>query len=473
MPKYLNNYPSNFNFETNENYFINKNPTLILNLPSINFWYKFDNINKNDYEIISYFHFIFPNLRNNKNNLQYSINQKFINHLIFNIYKEFDETFYSKNKIKFNFNENGLFITLISFKDIFLKIIEKIFDFIFNQQTLIEYNNIDYESAFYKNLKEKSLIYLESVLKENNIINFSDFEYKENNDNVSVYNVLDFIKNVKENNFINCFVYGKLNEKFLNEIKTFLIKFKNDGFENLNKIFNELDKNKIIENNTVHVYKIQKVFKENNFNYFINFYQLEKNDVDNEIITFLITKIFNNYFNKNENVFGNYFKLKKVYRNNFIYILTIMNSNYFFPENLSFKFNKLINYFYKQFKNIISLKILKEITFKYYIKLIDKYKNNNKFVSKKLWLNIINRNYNFNIINNIINELKFYLENIEILYEKIFFFIKNNFIDFPKKIEFWLFYNNEILNKNKIILEQTFKNFPKLNKIIHFNKESI
>ena len=145
LPKYLNNYSSNFNFEkTNKNYFINKNPTLILNLPSINFWYKFDNINEIDYEIISYFHFIFPNLRNNENNLQYSINQKFINHLIFNVYKEFDETFYSKNKIKFNFNEDGLFITLISFKDVYLKILEKIFDFIFNQKTLIEYNNIDY-----------------------------------------------------------------------------------------------------------------------------------------------------------------------------------------------------------------------------------------------------------------------------------------------------------------------------------------
>ncbi len=475
LPKYLNNYSSDLNFEkTNKNYLINKKPTLILNLPSINFWYKFDNINEIDYEIISYLHFIFPNLRNNENNLQYSINQKFINHLIFNVYKEFDETFYSKNKIKFNFNEDGLFITLISFKDVYLKILEKIFDFIFNQKTLIEYNNIDYESAFYKNLKEKSLIYLESVLKENNIINFSDYEYKEKNDNISVYKVLDFIKNIKENNIINCFFYGKLDEKFLNEIKMFLMKYKSDGLENLNKIFNELYKNKIIENNTVHIYKIQKVFYENDFNYFINFYQiLDKNDVDIEIITFLITKIFNNYFNKTENIFGNYFKLKKVSKNNFIYILTIMNSKYYFPENLSFKFNKLIYNFYEQFENFISKKILKEITFKYYIKLIDKNNNNNKFVSKKLWLNIINRNYNFNIINNIIDKIKFYLDNIKILYDKILFFIKYNFIEFPKKIEFWLYYNNENLNKNKIILEQTFKYFPNLNKIIHFNKEPI
>ena len=64
-----------------------------------------------------------------------------------------------------NIDENGINIKVSSYKDVYLAIINKIIDIIYNKKSVNKDWTFDYESKRYRSIEEKSLNYLGNVIK--------------------------------------------------------------------------------------------------------------------------------------------------------------------------------------------------------------------------------------------------------------------------------------------------------------------
>ena len=128
--KYILKELNNIIINTNNN---NKNSKIKICLNNIanNLWYycsEEKNNSINSLTIFSKFRFIHPNIRNNTYNF-YKLNIKYYNYINKKIEQEFEEIFDMGNKINLNLDKNGINLELNLCKDIYIKILEKIFSF--------------------------------------------------------------------------------------------------------------------------------------------------------------------------------------------------------------------------------------------------------------------------------------------------------------------------------------------------------
>jgi ferredoxin len=142
--KYISKEPINNIINNDNKILLNNNSKIQLGLNTIanKLWYYIsdDDDIKNSNMVFSKFHIIHPNIRNHTNNI-YNINIKYYNYIDKKIEQEFEEIFEMGNEIKLTRDDNGFNLEIKAFKDIYIKILEKIFSFFFEfENDFIEYN---------------------------------------------------------------------------------------------------------------------------------------------------------------------------------------------------------------------------------------------------------------------------------------------------------------------------------------------
>ena len=111
------------------------------------------------------------------------------------------------NKINLNLDKNGINLELILYKDIYIKILEKIFSFFFEfEKDFFEFNDVDYITHNFKSDLDKAINCLQIALKDN--INEKYFE--ERNKMIDIYQIKLYRINLEDNIYIDGLIYGNV-----------------------------------------------------------------------------------------------------------------------------------------------------------------------------------------------------------------------------------------------------------------------
>ena len=392
----------------------------------------------NNYIIMSKFHFIHPNVRNSINAINRT-NVKYYNYINKKIEQEFDEILDMGNKINLTMDKNGINLEIFAFKDIYIKILDKIFSFFFEfENDFIEYNDVDYMTENFKCNLDKAINLLQSQLK-----NFIDEKYfEEKNKMMDIYKLKLYGTNLEDNIYINGFIYGNMDKDIIKSIKNILLKYNTREYD-IYSVFNNTKelKKKILESKKlkeghIYIYKIRQNFMENNINYFLSFYQILEFDKEQKIFLILI------YLLLKKHLSSEICEIHKIYIDESYYILIIRKS-FDYPEymakNISMNIKQLIEIICNDKKNNNLKQILLDLKTDFCHEIFNYEKQFNL-----IWSEIYNNSYNFDW--EIKDEKSFdeYIEN-KIDLDKFKNYFKNNFFDKQRKIEY-LFYKDSIKN---------------------------
>ena len=392
----------------------------------------------NNYIIMSKFHFIHPNVRNSINAINRT-NVKYYNYINKKIEQEFDEILDMGNKINLTMDKNGINLEIFAFKDIYIKILDKIFSFFFEfENDFIEYNDVDYTTEIFKCNLDKAINLIQSQLK-----NFIDEKYfEEKNKMMDIYKLKLYGTNLEDNIYINGFIYGNMDKDIIKSIKNILLKYNTREYD-IYSVFNNTKelKKKILESKKlkeghIYIYKIRQNFMENNINYFLSFYQILEFDKEQKIFLILI------YLLLKKHLSSEICEIHKIYIDESYYILIIRKS-FDYPEymakNISINIKQLIDIICDDKKNKNLKQILLDLKTDFCHEIFNYEKQFNL-----IWSEIYNNSYDFDWE---IKDEKSFDEYIEhkIDLDKLKKYFKNNFFDKQRKIEY-LFYQDPIKN---------------------------
>ena len=440
-----NNYISNINnlIKNNYNNIINNNIQIVLNTISNKLWYKVENDIKYP-KIYSCFHIIHPNIRNNIYNV-YKTNLKFFNHLKKQIETEFEELYDINN---FNFNndyyinltndENGINLEINTFKDVYLKIIKKIFEFFF-KNNFQEILNTDYFFKTFKDDISRAIYHLKQVIKKDIDENY----FESINTTFSFNDIQTYANEICQNMYIEGLLYGDLDFDIVKEVRNMLFLYNSREYDDfcfftdVPEFKNKIYEYKVIKEGNIYIYRLRQSFNDrSNLSYYLSFYQVNDCNNINEffiIIIYILLKI-----NVPE------CEVYKIYTDK-IYYLLFMRSGFDNPEfsayHASFNIKKFIDIICNK-SNIELKKIILGIK-----EDLRKEINNieNKF--NYIWHGIYYDKYNFEEY----DQLKDYYNKYFSSKNKTEFewlndfktFLKDNLFDKQRKVEF-LFYKNSL-----------------------------
>ena len=375
---------------------IEKEILLYLNLTNMKLWYKCNSKNQIP-KIFSFFHIEFPEINNQNNLLQQQLNNLLINHIIKKIELKFDDIKIANNKIKVIYNEDGIDLLIITFENIFIKVINQILDYIFFPNDLKEIGGINYEERNYNNIKEKSLVLLGSVIKKNSELT-PKLDFKISNC-FNIYNtqIEKYGKEISKQLSVECFLYGFVREEILSFMKNYLQNHNNSNIYYIKKKYKNL-----FEQKSIYIFQIPLNFQEKNVDYLICFFQIGFRDDYLDIYSSLICNLFNK--NNNQNII-----MEKVYKDDIIYLRIIMNEN-------NKILNELLNVLEREILDFCNIKFSENDIKENLIYLKKEFDDNNfkkKFYS--IWYEISKSTYNFKRNENILK----LLNNIEISELKI------------------------------------------------------
>ena len=462
---------------TNNNLLLN-NSKLQLGLNTIanKLWYyipKYNNINSTNNMIMSKFHIIHPYIRNHSNNI-YRINIKYFNYLDKKIEQEFEEIFDMGNDIKLTRDENGINLEIKAFKDIYIKILEKIFSFFFNfEKDFIEYNDVNYTTEYFKSDLDKAINCLHCTLKED----VKDNYFQEKNDMFDLFKLKLFGIYLEENIYIDSFIYGNIDKDLIKKLKKVFLAYNTREydhftiFENTTKFKKKILKTKIINEGHIYIYKLNQNFILYNINYFISFYQIIEFDGKKNIFLILI------YLLMKKHLSTKHCEINKIFIDE-IYYIVIIRKSLDYPEymakHVSNNIKKLIDIICnKPDKNLKN--ILLNLKNDFNEEILDNKKKYSLF-----WSQIYNGTYNFEFEIKEEKEFEDYISNkIDLNEFKNFF--KNNFFYKQRKIEFLYYqesikhfnnsnrkyndsypWNLEFINNNEFHIEERYYNISKI-----------
>lgn len=219
MGKTKNQYLTSLNELT----LINKesNVCAIINEDKAMLWIKRDTTFKIP-KIYSYFRFLYPLIRN-KDRENYNLGKYYSYYIIKKISTIFEEAKMSGNDIVGTVDENGLNIKVAGYRDVYIKIIKKIFDIIYHESSIDDNQGFDF-SQRYCNPDEKSLNFLGTILKLDILIQ---------NRISTVYYSDDILRNIIKFNskhmYAESLIYGDIDEGIENEMKQIISKINISG----------------------------------------------------------------------------------------------------------------------------------------------------------------------------------------------------------------------------------------------------
>ena len=384
--------------------------------------------------IHSYFRLVFPDIRT-EDEEQYKMNMFYANHIFKDFDMNFEEARVSGNDIKANIDENGINIKVAAYKDVYINIMKTIFDLIFNLQNLVDYSALDYETKQYRSIEEKALNYLGSVLKPNVCTN---------NSNTKKYltssSILEYTKYNAKNMYIESLLYGDIDNEIKNQItelfnqinvennNEIIKKYPNKN--NINQLLDYLSFNQNIQKGIDYVYNLKENFGDEDDNYYISFYQIGERTNELDILSTLLVNLYNDYIGK--------FKMDKVYKDNIIYLRTIIHSSTETPLSLSKDFETSLQIF------IGKVKILSDSEFSSVFEYAKREytKNDLRLRHKaiKYWYEIYERTFNFNRY----KEIKSLLDSINLksFYQQYKSFVLSTLQDSIKKVDFMIYNSN-------------------------------
>ena len=383
--------------------------------------------------IMSKFHFIHPNVRNSNNNISRT-NIKYYNYINKKIEQEFEEILDMGNNINLTMDKNGINLELNAFKDIYIKILDKIFSFFFEfENDFVEYNDIDYITENFKSDLDKAIYHLQSQLKNN----IDEKYFEEKNKMMDIFKLKLYGMNLEDNIYIEGLIYGNVDKEIIKKIKNVILKYNTREYDNYSVFNNTTElKKKILESKKVkeghiYIYKIRQNFMETNINYFLSFFQILEFNKEKLIFLILIYLILKKHLSSDS------CKIHIIYIDEIYYILIIRKS-FDFPEYMAkhtlLNIKKIIDIICKDKQD----KILKQILLNLNDEFCDKFLSDEKKFNF-IWSEIYNNTYNFDFE---IKDKKSYVEYIDHKIDLNEFknYFKNNFLYKQRKIEF-LFYN--------------------------------
>ena len=337
-------------------------------------------------------------------------------------------------------DKNGINLELKAFKDIYIKILEKIFSFFFEfENDFIEYGDVDYISEDFKSDLDKAINCLQSALKED--LNEKYFEGKNYLMDVNKLKLYGF--NLEDNIYIESLIYGNMDMNLIKDIKNVFLKYNTREYDYLSIFGNIAEfKKKILETKKIkeggiYIYKLGANYLEHNINYYYSFFQILDFNKEKYIYLILI------YLLMKKNLNSRSCTIHKIHIDE-IYYISIIRKSFDYPElmakHVTVNIKKLIDIICKinsdESDNTLK-QILLNLKNDFLEEIIDEDNIFNFF-----WDEIYNSTYNFDF--EIKDEKSFinYIENkIDLIEFKNYF--KNNFFDKQRKIEF-LYYKDSI-----------------------------
>ena len=427
IPNELNNNISNVNLSNN-----NTKVQIGLNTIANKLWYYITDIKNINSDIIkSKFHLIHPYIRNHSDNTK-KINIKYYNYIDKKIEQEFEEIFCMGNEIKLTRDENGINLEINVFKDIYIKVLEKILSFFFYfENDFFEYADVNYTDEYFKSDLDQAIYFLGLVLKKD----IKDKYFQEKNNMFYLFKLKSFGVDLEDNIHIDSFIYGNVDMDMIKKIKNLFLKYntreydQNNIFKNINEFKKKIFEINEIKEGHIYIYKLDRNFNQPNINYFFCFYQILEFDKDKNIFLILIYLLMKKYLiSKNSEIY-------KIYIDKIYYIL-IMRKSLDYPEYMakhtSINIKKLIEIICNKSDKILK-KILLELKPQFTEEILSQ-----KYKYDFLWSQIYNDTYNFEFE---IKDEKSFEEYIKakIDINELKNFFKNNFFYKQRKIEF-LFY---------------------------------
>lgn len=413
--------------------------------------------------IHSYFRFIYPKLRTLTAN-DYKINLYYINLLITEIDLSFEEARYSGNEIEISNDENGINLKISAYEDVFISIVKNIFDFLFDFKP-IKYESIDYETRRFRNLEEKSLAFLSSVIKQK-ILNGKDERYFKDKYDFPLSTIENYAIYNSQHMYIECFAIGTINNEIEKEMHNLLAKVdvseKSKEIEvvfekkNIKEVLNSLRLNKEIEQGTTHLFKLAKNFDKEKEHFLVSFYQISKRTNEDDIMTAIFIEIFNEKTREN--------KISKVYKDDYIYLRLIIKSTLETPFTLSKNFIKEV----QEILNTIQKFTEKE--FSYYFGIVARqYQKSDlrlRHRAIKYWYEIYERTFDFERYDKIKKEISG--ANIKNTLSKFKKYALEKMWEKTRKIEFWLYHEDfyeDIEGLYNINPNESFEVYEKISQI--------
>ena len=388
--------------------------------------------------IHSYFHFVLPDVRTTEPNTYLKV-MNYANYLIYSIILNFEEAKMSGNEVVANIDENGLNIKVSGYKDVYIKIIRKLFQLIYNVVDIDRKSSYNYQEKRYRSLEEKSLNFLANALKPNTLGDYNKGDYQLDADVLRDY----FNYNAKHL-YLECLLYGDLNDEIVDEMKSMItevnISDKSDEIEEkfptqgtMKAISEYLSYEAPIKERSIHVYKLIETFGVDDMYYYITFYQIGVRNNQLDVLSSLLVQVYNEYV-------GDLIEpLEKVYKDNMIYLRSITHSRRLTPLTLAQDYDTSIDLFIEKL-DVLSLE---EFTTMFNYVKGDYLKKEMRLRHKaiKYWYEIYERTFNFERS----KELQDYVEQISVIeYFKTFIsFAKDTVWNKVRKVEFWLYHEND------------------------------
>ena len=390
--------------------------------------------------IHSYFRLIFPDVRTNNIDV-YKTLMLYVNHLEREILLTFDEAKLSGNEIVANIDESGINIKVAGYKDVYLEIIYKLFSLIIDVEKISLDEDYDYKRKRYRNINEKALNYLGSVIKP-------DLLYIDPEDPAPSYGsdqLLDFFEYSAENMYLEGLVYGDVDDEMTRELKELFgsinssgksteIEEKMDGKGNMEKILEYLSYNTPIAQKNVHLFQLNENFSGEDENFFISFFQIGKRDNQLDILCSLAIDMFNRL---NPEIEGT---IEKVYKDNIIYIRTLIKSYTQSPMIMGQNFERKMEMLYEKVSNLAEEDFT--TNFNYVKRDLTKKDLRLRHRAIKYWYEIYERTFDFKRSDSI-------KEMIEKAKVGEYFNLFKNFViehlwNNVKKVEFWTYHKEFI-----------------------------
>ena len=292
--------------------------------------------------IHSYFHFVFPKVRN------YNISKLvmyYVNYIHEDILLDFEEAKLSGNDISIDYDENGINIKVSAYKDVFFKMINNIFSIILNQTYVEKSDYFNYKIKRYRSIEEKANGYLGTVMKKALI------EHQEEYDLVYITNqqMLDFFEYNANNMYTQSLIYGDVDKDIINKMKTLLSiyehgnsreiekQFKSVSCDTIDDVLTFLSKNAIIKPMQLHRFVLKENFNGEDRDYYIAFIQIGQRTNSLDILSNILIYLYNNSKDRNGT------KMEIVYKDQIIYLRTINYSFHSTPYILALSVSQLIN----------------------------------------------------------------------------------------------------------------------------------
>lgn len=384
--------------------------------------------------IHAYFRFVFPDIRTTDETKR-KVMIVLLNQIRRGIMMDFEEAKMSGNEIKVDLNENGFNIYISSYSDVFTRIASHVIKMIFDENK-IPNDDFDYRARAFNNLDEKSLFFLSNVVKDN-----------VNNIHKRWFGAIDlkvfqaYTKALKKSFYMESLLYGNVDKTTMSEIRQIINEIYSgnieDGLEKafegatIEKILDTLSYNKPIPENNLQIFKLKENFdKEGKFHY-INFYQIGERDSENEILSSFLCFSFNLLLRFE-------YRIDKVYKDNLIYLRTLVGSYEEKPGAIAKKFESYIAKFLERTEQLTSFEFMVIVGF-----VAREYKKKDlrlRQKAAKVWSEIYERTYDYTRYETLAKEFDHITQYTT--FEKYKSFCRKHLETNIRRAEFWIYPEN-------------------------------